>query len=557
MSLHYDLFSARKTFIRALALLFLFALTAQTAAAQEKKVILPSREMSVRSALAEVRKQTGYGIAVNWEQLDPDRKVFFAASSLTVQEVASQVLAGTDLVWEPMDGQFVIHRKPDDTKELPAYSAMFRTSLPQEMTVVRDKWAMREVAPEEITSIRNGYWSRTGKNTSMDSLGLAVLNFRVNRTDLERGYMDNAQTLDLIHRTFSDKELLTAMDFITVTAAASPEGNTESNARLAAERALAVKSYIMWKYPFMDRDRIFTFSIGEDWSGLCKMVYDDAGVPCREDVLEIVGSDIPGDMKRTRLRALDGGNAYRYIAVNMLPRLRGAAACMIYYKEEPQPVIIVDTVRTHSVDTVYVERIVRIEPTPEPAQQPQDGGKQRRIYYMAMKTNLLYDALLLPDLALEFSLPRRWSIEVGGQWSWWNTNDPRHYYHRVQFAGLEVRKWLGKRDRTPLTGHFLGLYGMAGNYDLKFGAHGQLCAGLSYSAGLTYGYAMPIRRRLNLEFSLGVGYLGGEYDKYTWDGQNRCYPWEATFERNYFGLTKAEVSLVWLIGSGRNPDKKR
>ena len=53
-------------------------------------------------------------------------------------------------------------------------------------------------------------------------------------------------------------------------------------------------------------------------------------------------------------------------------------------------------------------------------------------------------------------------------------------------------------------------------------------------------------RRLNLDFTLGVGYLFGEYQEYI--PQDDCYVWQATKYRNWIGPTKAEISLVWLIG---------
>ena len=34
------------------------------------------------------------------------------------------------------------------------------------------------------------------------------------------------------------------------------------------------------------------------------------------------------------------------------------------------------------------------------------------------------------------------------------------------------------------------------------------------------------------------------------------YVWKATKKRNWFGPTKAEVSLVWLLGGGYGNEKK-
>lgn len=536
-----------------LSSLFLLTIVPEVRA-QDGTVILPTREVSVRQALEEIELQAGYNIGISWEKLDPDMKVMMPAGSLSVKELLAHTFAGTGHTWKVTGRQIsVIHRPSEE--ERGARSTMHRNSIsPSQMVPVPDAWSKnsRTMSAEELEASRSAYWDNGGIT---DSIALAVINFRVNKTSLERDYMDNKQTLDLIHRTFVNKETLAAMDFIVVTAAASPEGNTAANRKLAADRAMAVKSYLMWRYPFLNRDMIHTFSIGEDWSGLRKMVEEDTATPYRQEILGVIDSGSDSDTKRSRLKALGGGRAYRYLADNMLPHLRGAAACMIYYKQEPQPVIIER--HTHTTDTVYIETIVERE-MPLQAEVPlhEQPAQPLNPRYYAVKTNLLYDAVLLPDLAFEFSLGRRWSVEIGGQWSWWNTKAPKHYYHRIQMAGIELRKWLGHRDRTPLTGHFIGLYGMGGTYDIKFGNKGSL-SDWSYSCGLTYGYATPVGRRLNLEFSLGIGYLGGEYKKYTYYGPHDCYPWEGTFNRNYIGLTKADISLVWLIGSGVNSDKKK
>ncbi len=54
-----------------------------------------------------------------------------------------------------------------------------------------------------------------------------------------------------------------------------------------------------------------------------------------------------------------------------------------------------------------------------------------------------------------------------------------------------------------------------------------------------------------------LGYFGGEYYKYTYDENNDRYPWRNTERLNWFGPTKAKISLVWLIGSGKNEKKKQ
>ena len=181
---------------------------------------------------------------------------------------------------------------------------------------------------------------------------------------------------------------------------------------------------------------------------------------------------------------------------------------------------------------------------------------------MALKTNLLYDVALVPNLGAEFYLGRGWSI--GGNWmyAWWKS-DRRHDYWRLYGGELEIRKYFGRRAvEKPLTGHHLGLYGQLFTYDFELGATGYmggkpggtLWEKMNYAVGLEYGYSLPVARRLNLDFVIGVGYWGGEY--HTYDPIDDHYVWKETRQRHWFGPTKAEISLVWLIGRDNYNEKK-
>ena len=59
---------------------------------------------------------------------------------------------------------------------------------------------------------------------------------------------------------------------------------------------------------------------------------------------------------------------------------------------------------------------------------------------------------------------------------------------------------------------------------------------------------MPVAKRMNIDFTLGVGYLSGEYKEYL--PMDDCYVWQATKNRRWMGPTKAEISFVWLLGQG-------
>ena len=180
---------------------------------------------------------------------------------------------------------------------------------------------------------------------------------------------------------------------------------------------------------------------------------------------------------------------------------------------------------------------------------------------MALKTNLLYDALLVPNVAVEFYLGSNWSLTGGWMYGWWKS-DPAHWYWRTYGGELGVRRWFGRKaQEKPLTGHHLGVYGQLFTYDFELGGKGYMGGtpgesmwdSPNWALGVEYGYSLPIAKRLNLDFTVGVGYWGGIYYEYT--PQDGHYVWEATRNRRWFGPTKAEISLVWLLGRGNTNGK--
>ncbi len=194
-------------------------------------------------------------------------------------------------------------------------------------------------------------------------------------------------------------------------------------------------------------------------------------------------------------------------------------------------------------------------PIAEPApSRSRPATADRKPFHMALRTNILYDAVTVPNIGIEFNLGSGWTIGASWMHAWWK-NDRAHNYWRNYGGELDIRKYFGKRaERKPLTGHHLGLYMQALTYDVELGGRGYMGGKpggtifdkASYGIGIEYGYSLPIARRLNLDFGIGIGYLGGEYRVY--DPSDTHYVWKETRHRHWFGPTKAEVSLVWLIG---------
>lgn len=168
---------------------------------------------------------------------------------------------------------------------------------------------------------------------------------------------------------------------------------------------------------------------------------------------------------------------------------------------------------------------------------------------IALKTNLLHDALLTPDLGMEISIGKKFSVSMEMVYAWWS-HSSKHRYWRLRGGWVEARAWLGEQaGKRALSGHHLGVYGSLLNYDFEFGGNGVKSPKGTYGAGVCYGYSFPIHPRLNLDVSLRLGYSGGKVMKYK--PESGSYVCTDRSFRRYFGPTALEVTLVWFPGRGR------
>lgn len=193
------------------------------------------------------------------------------------------------------------------------------------------------------------------------------------------------------------------------------------------------------------------------------------------------------------------------------------------------------------------------------AQNPPDTGRGEKGVKVALRTNTLYDIALTPNIGLELGLGRGWSIGGNVLYGWWS--DRRKFYWRDFSADIGVRKYFGKKrelrdgSTNGLTGHHVGLYAGITTYDFELGGRGYISDyrkdDWSRYAGFDYGYSLPVAKSLSLDFTVGVGYVGGRYREYlpaqVGSSDEWHYEWQATKDLSYFGPTRLEVSLVWVI----------
>ena len=379
--------------------------------------------------------------------------------------------------------------------------------------------------------------------------------FRQGYSVLDLSRRNNKQSLDRIADSLktSYADSVYQLRRIMVVGGASPEGSIPLNRRLSVNRAKVLFNYLSRYGELPDSLKTNVF-LGRDWNGLIRLVKDDENLPYREETMELLyelaedaaNNDLSKGDHLRRMQRLRGGEPYWYMYRKYFPELRASRLYLWYEKVwNPLAPVSMPPVKPTMPQTRAVEPMIVPHVPPQP-----------RKWYMAVKTNMLYDALLVPNIGVEVYLGKDWSVAANWMYAWWKT-DRRHWYWRTYGGDLSVRKWLGKAAKAkPLTGHHLGVYGQIFTYDFETGGKGYiggkpggtLWDKMNYSAGVEYGYSLPVAYRLNIDFSIAVGYWGGTY--YEYKPVDNCYVWQSTKERHWFGPTKAEVSLVWLIGRG-------
>lgn len=166
-----------------------------------------------------------------------------------------------------------------------------------------------------------------------------VIYFKSGESLISDDYADNGRTLGnligsvrmILESDNSDVERVVIAGF------SSPEGSYDLNDRLAWERAVSIKEYIM-ENTELSADYIKVYNGSVDWRGLRIMVAG-SDMESREEVIGII-DDVPawsddGKMLRTEmLKSLDGGKPYKYMHDNFFPKLRNGAFIKVYYNNK-------------------------------------------------------------------------------------------------------------------------------------------------------------------------------------------------------------------------------
>jgi hypothetical protein len=158
-----------------------------------------------------------------------------------------------------------------------------------------------------------------------------------------------------------------------------------------------------------------------------------------------------------------------------------------------------------------------------------------------LRTNIVEDALAIPNITWELDLSTRTSIAVTTGLSYWN------YIHgdiklREYKLMPEFRYWFNQSRRWHVEAHLGLIYfnfatGGEYRYQDKNGTHPAL------GGGVGVGYRLDLGKSpLALEFGVGVGVYNVRYDKFKNYYQG---PLVSTHHITYVGLDRFNISLVY------------
>lgn len=404
-----------------------------------------------------------------------------------------------------------------------------------------------------------------------DSLSLKVY-FRQDVARIEQNYRNNACLLEgfisNVKAMINDPSY--HIQDIRIRSAASPEGSFNHNMDLSWRRGHVVKEYLQSELLLPD-DKFCIEAVGEDWQGLREKV-ERNNVPDKEKILEILDrhSDFVNGTPTSYLGSpkkdlmdLNGGKTWFWLLENIYPDLRNAGnsiICHYYHHEE----LVAATVPASRIDTLYIiEQHYYRDTTGASAASagyagasPYDGNPHPRVkrerkgpgYRFAIRSNLLFDLILSPNIGVEFPVGKHVSILANHNFPWYTWNNDRFAYQLMN-TSIEGRFWLGDRTkRSVLTGGYVGLYGAVGKGDLEYSSAGYQVPS-AWHAGVTGGWSLPLGKNDNwrLDFGLGLGFAPIAYDYYERSETSGKLIYKSSGKRNWIGPTNIRCSIVWIL----------
>lgn len=377
-----------------------------------------------------------------------------------------------------------------------------------------------------------------------------LIQFHQSQIVIEQGYNHNSEQLkQMLEGLALHPDSLYRIKSVRVVGTSSPEGTYAINMKFSEQRALALYNYLKENIAIPDSLTEIVV-VGRDWRGLYTLVEADAAVPSRPEVLSILSPAAHADRiteelsnsTLSRLRMMR--TPYGYLYDNLFPQLR-TSRLYVGYEDVVRAATGGEPADSTAIGIAGVTYVsVDDGMTGDGIGQGYASLASDYVPYhrLALKTNLLYDVALFPNLEVEWRFNDNWSAALEGDFAWWGGWDRSEVKRfRIAVISPEVKRWI--RPRAAWEGFYVGAFAGCGLYDIEKSSRGYHGEGVM--GGISVGYMWRLSRCLSMEAAVGAGYLYTRYKECKHLDGHHVY--QRTKDFNYVGPLKLKLSLVWRL----------
>ena len=166
---------------------------------------------------------------------------------------------------------------------------------------------------------------------------------------------------------------------------------------------------------------------------------------------------------------------------------------------------------------------------------------------MAIKNNLIYDAVLSPNLSVEMGINKQLTLDISGNVNPMETSSTEYFKHWL--VQPEIRYWFCER----FNGTFVGFHLMGGGFDIAGSMYplnsfktfqDHRYNGYFWGGGLSIGHQWILGDRWGIEALIGGGYAHLYQEKYEC---RECTNLISKKYKDFLGPTKVSLSIVYMI----------
>ncbi len=483
-----------------------------------------NRNLSVRRAKAMKAYLTSINPSINVE-LHPGEEAWGELRESVISDSRLQENV-RKAVLEIIDNNEEFDVKEKQLAALPQYKTLYANYFKQlryaviELRIENSAKSDDSHANSEISENEEKASEKTVRTVKTDSL---TVYYAKSEDFIRPSYMGNDATMKDIIRILKAGNVKS----MVIEGSTSPDGPAKVNERMAEDRAENLKNYILGMFPEMDGkitviSRVNSEDDATNEEDLASMRY------ARIVSMEVEEEEAPAQ------KAQDAQENTEVPGVS----------------DQSQPTGNTEATEVETVDNNANQTIAETTVVPDTTAQKEQKEKRPLNTVVALKTNLLFDAVTALNFEVEVPIGKRFSVMVEDVFPWWETGNK--YCFQVWEMGVEGRFWFKpwkSIGTEKLRGLFVGPYVMSGKYDFQFDKSINY-QGEFWSVGLTAGYSLPLGKKKwgNLEFSLSLGYLQSPYRHYlpTDDYAKLIHDpaLDGTFYDIFLYPTKAKISLV-------------